>query len=52
MHEKTFEKVHQKYFHSINKYTVVFKLKILNLQMFSKNVLLYVQILSYFELLG
>ena len=46
MHEKPFEKVQQKYFYGIYKCTVVFKLKILNLQMFSK----YVQILSYIEL--
>ena len=48
--EKPYEKLQQKYFCSICKCTVVFKRKILNLQMFSKNALLYVQILSYFEL--
>ena len=47
MHKKLFEKVQQAY--SIYKCTV-FKLKILNLQIFSSNALLYVQILSYFEL--
>ena len=50
MHEKPFEKVQQKYFYSIFKCTVAFKLKILNLQLFSKNALLYVLILPYFEL--
>ena len=50
MPEKLPQKVQQKYFCNIYKCTVVFKLKILNLQMISKNGLLYVQILSYFEL--
>ena len=50
MHEKPFEKVQQKYFYGIYKCTVVFKLKILNLQMFIKYGLFYVQILSYIEL--
>ena len=40
MHEEPFEKVQQKYFYSIYKCTVLLKLKILTLQMFSKNALL------------
>ena len=39
MHEKLSETVQQKYFYSICKCTVVFKMKILNLQMLSKNAL-------------
>ena len=46
MHEKSFENVQQKYFHSIYKCAVVFKLKIFNFEMFSKNALLNVQTLS------
>ena len=40
MHEEPFEKVQQNYFYSIYKCTVLLKLKILTLQMFSKNALL------------
>ena len=47
MHKKLFEKLQQAY--SIYKCTVL-KLKILNLEIFSSNALLYVQIMSYFEL--
>ena len=50
MHKKPFEMVQQKYFFSICKCSVVSKLKMLNLQLFSKNAFLSVQILSYFEL--
>ena len=50
MHEKIFEKVQQKYFYSIYKCIVAFKLKTFILQMFSKNAPVYVQIMSYFEL--
>ena len=49
MHEKSFEKIRQKYFDSICKCTVVFKLKTLNLQMFSKYARLYVQMFVFFR---
>ena len=50
MHNKPCEKVQQKYIYGILKCPVASKLKILNLQMFSKNVFLCVEILFYFEL--
>ena len=48
MHNKPFEKAQQKYFYSICKCTVAFKLK---MSMFSKHALLHGQILSYFKLI-